>query len=262
MALISSLPVDTHVHFYPGFSIERCLTSAASHMAAVPGSDKRGVLCLVENAGLNVFDTLTGRYGGWTVSETPEAVVRQALRADGTRLLLVAGRQTVTSEALEVLLIGFRGMIPNGLPLAEVIERGLEAEALVVLPWGVGKWTGARGARIDWCIEQGAPRTSVFLADNGVRPALMPRPTRLARAEALGWRVLAGTDPLPLPQGDCDPGRFGIVLGGISAGDLTFRAIAAQLRACAASPETYGQLASGRQFLRRQVAMQIRKRRG
>ncbi|WP_226626473.1 hypothetical protein [Alloyangia pacifica] len=260
MQQIARLPVDTHVHLYPGFSIERCFSSAAHHMAAVTGSRQRGVLCIVENSGLEVFGTLRGAYGDWQVSETLEAVTRKAVHLDGTHLLLVAGRQIVTREGLEVLGIGLRAAPAEGQAAEEVIDAVVAEGALAVLPWGVGKWHGARGACIDRLIEARRGQPGVFLAESGVRPTILPRPARFASAEAQGWRVLAGTDPLPLRRGDIDPGRFGIVLHDVPYTDLSFRGIAERLCGASASPDIYGSLASGPQFLRQQVAMQWRKR--
>lgn len=111
-------------------------------------------------------------------------------------------------------------------------------------------------------IDARAGARDVFLADSGVRPALWPRPARLARAEARGWRVLAGTDPLPLPGEEAKPGRFGILIAGDPDPDSPFASIKAALTALDRSPPTYGRLESMPRFVRHQLAMQLRKRFG
>ena len=60
-------------------------------------------------------------------------------------LVVVAGRQIVTAEAIEVLALGLNRLYPDGRPLATVIEDLSEEEVLLILPWGVGKWLGRRG---------------------------------------------------------------------------------------------------------------------
>ena len=98
------------------------------------------------------------------------------------------------------------------------------------------------------------------LADSGVRPGLMARPALLAEAEARGIRVLAGSDPLPLPSEAGKAGRFGIIAHHDFDADHPFTALRAWLDGLESSPEVYGDLERPIAFLRAQIAMQIRKR--
>ncbi|WP_428929740.1 hypothetical protein [Marinibacterium sp. SX1] len=257
---MKNIAVDTHVHLHPGMDAATCLDAAAGQMPGA-GGDLQGVLMLTEMTGQDAFGALTDG-GGWTIRPTDEPMSKLATGPDGTRLAVIAGRQIVTGEGLEVLALGLMDDPGDGQPLGRVIDAVVAAGALAVLPWGVGKWTGRRGALIDALIAERAGAHDLFLADSGVRPAFAPRPARLARAEEAGWRVLAGTDPLPLPGEEAKPGRYGVLLDVDPGSDRPFERIAAALRALTVSPPTYGRLESGPRFLHRQVAMQRRKRFG
>ena len=252
-------PVDAHVHLYPGADIGGCLSAAADNMAPVWGSVRVGVLILTESAGQDAFAALPEMAGPWRITPTAEDVARIALHVDGARLLVIAGRQMVTAEGLEVHGLGMRAVPEDRRSLDMTLDAVRAAGALTVLPWGVGKWTGARGLRLDALIAGEAGARDIFLADSGVRSAALPRPWRLKRAEALGWRVLAGTDPLPLPGEARKPGRFGFFAEGALDPDHPWKALAAKLRGLMQSPETYGALETLPRLIGQQVRMQIRK---
>lgn len=259
---VERFSVDAHVHLHPGFDLGRCLSAAADHMAPVWGEARAGCLMLTEIAGRDTFPALPDRAGDWTLAPTAERTSRLARRSDGAWLAVTAGRQIVTAEGLEILALGMVATPSDGRPLEATLAAVREASALAVLPWGVGKWTGARGGIVDALVEREAGARDIFLADSGVRPGRLARPARLVRAEAAGWRVLAGTDPLPLPGEEEKPGRFGFLLEGAPDPERPFAALSARLKALDRSPETYGRLESVPRFLRQQIAMQLRKRLG
>ncbi|UWQ21578.1 hypothetical protein [Jannaschia sp. W003] len=252
--MLSGCPADTHVHLHRGVDPARCLDAAAGHMGA------EGVLFVLEAPGCTGVEALPPRAGAWSIRPTAEAITRRASRADGACLWLIGGRQVVARGGLEVLSLGAAAGEDGG-PLEATMAEIVAAGGLAVLPWGVGKWTGARGRAVAALVEEGAPPPDTFLADSGVRPALLPRPALLRRAERHGWRVLAGTDPLPLPGEERKPGRFGIRLPHAPDPARPFASVAAMLRAQEGSPPTYGRLESLPRALRQQVAMQLRKRR-
>lgn len=256
--------VDGHVHLQDGFGIDAVLSAAAGHFAAASattGATPKGVLLLSEIAGTDRFAELLGTTGDWQFSETGEPQSRLAQRGpDGAQIAVVSGRQVISAEGLEVQALGTRAQFADETPLDQLLEEIPASGALAVLPWGVGKWSGRRGARIADLVAEGPTRPGLFLADSGVRPAALARPALLAQGEATGWRVLAGTDPLPLSGEDGKPGRFGFRVDGPFDPRRPFAALAAWLGALSMSPPTYGQLERPLTFLRQQVQMQLRKR--
>ena len=76
-----------------------------------------------------------------------------AIRPGTLPVLVIAGRQIVSAERIEVLALGTRTQIPDGQPLAATIDAVRADGALAVLPWGFGKWWGARGRMVDAYLE-------------------------------------------------------------------------------------------------------------
>lgn len=249
------IPVDAHVHIYPGWRAGDVFDAAAANMGLRSGDV--GALLLTETAGVDAFGGLEGSAGGWAVEETGEDVSRRLVRGDGARMLLVAGRQIVAAEGIEIHGFGTRGAIPDGRPAREVLAALADEGVLTCLPWGVGKWSGARGALVRALIGDGP--AGMALADSGVRPGLWPRPALLAAAEAAGRAVLAGSDPLPVPGGWARAGGYGVRVAAGIDGPAPFAALAAALTG---APPRFGRLERTGAFLANQVAMQIRKRTG
>lgn len=263
------LLADGHVHLHPCFALGTFLDSARANLAAgareVPNAAAEpGVLFLTESAGVRrLREILEGplpfRAGGWTVDAGADG--RSALARDGggSAILLVEGCQIATRERLEVLGLGCGAQIPDGLPLEDSLARVLASGALAVIPWGFGKWWSSRGKVVAETIAK-ADRLRVFLGDNGGRLRHGPPPALFARAEALGFRLLPGSDPLPFPREVRRVGSYGFALDAT----LDDAAPVASLLARIASPgpgfDRFGRRASVVEFARNQAAMQWRIR--
>lgn len=266
--------IDAHVHVHPGVDMAHALDAAARNMGRFEGATAvNGALLFTESAGVDAFGALPAQCGAWRIAPTEEPQSRIAFRetetevgvgvgADGegeeARLTLIAGRQIVTAEGLEVHGFGLTQEIPDGSGAAETIEALLAAGAVAALPWGFGKWAGRRGEIVRDLIRT-APR-GVLLADSGARMKGAGRPPLLTEGEAAGRFALAGVDPLPLPGAAAKIGRYGVVAD-IALGDATpFADFARWTRGLAASPTIYGRLESPLAFVFAQIAMQARKR--
>lgn len=128
---------------------------------------------------------------------------------DGSSLIVVAGRQIVTAERIEILALGSLTRIEDGIDAERTIAVLREQDAVVVLPWGVGKWLGARGKLIDRLLHE---YPDVRTGDIGGRPRFWPVPQFKERRPSL-----SGSDNLPLPGSDGQVGNFGsVVEAGIS----------------------------------------------
>ncbi|MCS6771045.1 MAG: hypothetical protein NZ740_03355 [Kiritimatiellae bacterium] len=196
---------DTHVHVYPFFSLGDQLDAAARQL---PRADVR-LLCLAEREGQHEFESLRSgsrEDGGWLFENTlEEEAVRARKGADV--LLVLAGRQIVTRERIEVLALGADVSIHGGLPIRETIRLVRESGAICVLPWGLGKWWGARGRLVRSCLEEFSPGELAF-ADTALLPHSFPEPPLLRHARAKGFAILHGSDPLPRPGEERITGRW------------------------------------------------------
>jgi hypothetical protein len=215
--------VDGHVHVHECFDVARVFDAAAANFAAAAhafaSESYDAVLCVVASRGERFLDDVrtgrTGRvwrgtHGLWEAEHDcePEALV---VRCGSRGLKLIAGRQLVTRERLEVLALGTTAALPDGEPIETTLAAVRDAGAAAVLPWGVGKWLGARGAVIERLLAD--PKWQhVFLGDNGNRLELGPEPAQFAAARRAGRAVLPGSDPLPLPGEEVRVGAYGFAV--------------------------------------------------
>jgi hypothetical protein len=221
------LLIDAHVHIYDCFDLEvffnsayRNFQSEAERLGA--GNDFAGILLLAETSRDQWFDHLTDyaagkelphskKTGKWSFRNTVDDGCLEARDCHGQRLYVMAGRQIVTAENLEVLALLTVKHFEDGFPLEQVLGTVRESGALPVIPWGFGKWTGKRGRILKDKIGQ-ADCNEFFLGDNSGRAAGIPRPSHFVLGLARGIRLLGGTDPLPLSSQEEICGSFGVAV--------------------------------------------------
>lgn len=207
--------VDAHVHLYDCFEIHEFLSAALENLRLAArdtgfNSESTCVLLLAETPRECAFQRLLGltkvchqsdapgRGRRWYVEQLPNDEAGMLATDDtGNTLIVIAGRQIVSSEGLEVLALATNRSIESGRSLRDSIQMINSVDAIAVVPWGVGKWLGQRGKVVRRYIES-ANRNDVFLGDISGRPSFWPRSDVFRLAESRGIRVLPGTDPLPL----------------------------------------------------------------
>lgn len=221
------------------------LRQAAISFAAFGNVDSPAVVMLAERAGYDVFQQLTSK-----LEPTGEPESLWFEHAD-QRLLVVAGRQIVTAEGMEMLGLATREQLPDGLPAQQARARLYDRDAIVVLPWGVGKWLGRRGKLVDRLIESATPGR-MFLGDNGGRPSWWP-----VAQFSRGLSVLAGSDPLPLPNSALTIGRFGSFVGVTLSEESPVGSLKLALRDPTTRIGTYGKLAPALRFISDQTRLRI-----
>lgn len=256
--------VDGHVHLHDIFEVGPFLRAAARNFARERGraGGRTGpdVLLLAESHGASGFERVAAHGGGGIRVEATGEPETLSVAVDGeTALYVVAGRQVVTRERLEVLALGTRAAIEDGDELVATIGRVVEAGAVAVLPWGFGKWTGERGRLVREVILDRERLPHLFVGDNGGRPSALPHPALLAEAERHGRIVIPGTDPLPLPAEAGKAGRFGFALDRAPDPERPFAALREWLAALTSSPPGYGALERLPVFLERQAELRLRK---
>lgn len=269
--------VDGHVHIHDLAQIDSLLDSAVANFRTAgrtlgAASPSAMSLMLTEVAGAGCFETLKQRAvplaeasdhrsSGWSFFLTEEASSILASSGSGERLSIIAGRQIVTAEGLEVLALATDQQFPDGEPIESTLERAAAAKAIVVLPWGFGKWLGRRRRSLRKVIES-SKSGCLFLGDNSGRLRYLPVPSEFRIASVRGIRLLPGTDPLPLPSESDRVGSFGFAVSDVVS-DLT---PAQDLRRLIIServdPLPYGRPEGLVRFLRNQVRMQLRKHLG
>ncbi|HED54797.1 MAG TPA: hypothetical protein ENJ00_11440 [Phycisphaerales bacterium] len=212
--------IDAHVHIRHGFDPAAVLDAALEHFARcadqLGAQTCDGVLMLSESAGEHAFERLAGRdhpIGRWRFEAAPESCALPAERDDAQRLLIVQGQQIATADRLEVLTLACDERIDDGLSIAETLNRALDMDAITVLPWGFGKWTGQRRSLMLKLIRDFGPR-GVAIGDSAGRPRGLPAGPIFREAIRLGLPILPGTDPLPIASHERRAGKFALALPG------------------------------------------------
>ena len=207
------LAVDAHAHLHPAHRIDRWLSAALANLSGLGGGEPvERVAFLADTARAEGFHQLADRRvaPAQDVERVPGRVPALVVSRAGERLHVLAGRQLVTRERVEVLALGTRASLRDGLALGDTLAAVRAAGATAVLPWSPGKWLGPRGRLVAAALEAAAAGELV-VADSSLRPAGLPLPPLLRRARRLGIPLVAGSDPLPPRAEEAHVGRYGVV---------------------------------------------------
>jgi hypothetical protein len=264
----SLILADAHVHLHDCFPLDRVLDAALENFSRFgkPEAGFQGVLFLAEMANQNRFEQLFQQssqekgyaIGKWTLYQTEESASLSAVHISGQEIFILAGRQLVTAEKLEVLALITDRTFADGMPLVATIENILAADGVPVLPWGVGKWIGKRGKLLQ-ALLQDQKFPLLYLGDNGGRPVFWFRSPYFKQAKAQGLQILPGTDPLPLATEYQRPGSFGFKAQGTLARQRPGEAMKQALGNPATAISSYGSLENPFRFLKNQLQIRARK---
>lgn len=221
---------DTHLHLYPCYDMGRAFACLADNLAVL--SEDAGVLLgfMAERHDCDSFSALLNGSveagAGWNIqagADGKSVTVRASGTGDRERpsssarrpaeLCLLPGRQVVTVERLEVLALAMTGSIPDGLPAVEAVEMSIENGGIPVLAWAPGKWFFRRGRIVRDLLDRCDPG-SLLIGDTSLRPGIWPEPILMRTAREKGFRVVAGSDPLPFPGEESVMGTYASFLDG------------------------------------------------
>lgn len=261
--------VDAHAHFHHAFELPVFLSAAARNVAESAigrglAEPPVGVLLLAEGRHERAFERIqsAGLSGvhAWSIEPTAEPESLLIRESGRLALMVMAGRQIVTSEGVEVLALLSPERVADHQPLMETMAEVRRVGAVPVLPWGFGKWTLRRGSLVASLLRSGDGH--VFLGDNGGRPGSAPTPKLLVEARRRGVPVLPGSDPFPFRNEQSRIAAFGFIADVTLDTDRPAAGLRAWLRALDEQPPSYGRLETLGRFAWNQVRMQWRKRTG
>ena len=258
---------DSHVHIYDCFDLGLFFDSAWHNFyqqAKLLSSqtDFSSVLLLTEAKQDQWFSKLgqnESPAGSWTFHKTSESCSLFAQNADGHKILVINGRQIVTSENLEVLALATASELPDGSPINSVVEWVINNNAIPVIPWGFGKWWGIRGKVLSRLLDS-FPADELFLGDNSGRPWLLGKPGHFSVAEREQRHILPGSDPLPFPSESRRPGSVGFFFTGTVDNNTPAKCLRDSIKDPNTTIGTYMHCERLFPFFRYQVAMQVKKR--
>lgn len=267
--------VDSHVHIHECFDVEFLLESAlknfrsAADTAVSSNKDVSFVLLLAERKSENWFKQIITKINtsgkneidlteSWIAAGNSNTSFKvEKSGCESTTIYIVGGVQTVTFEKIEVLGLCTHSDIADGLTLAETIALIEKAGGVAVLPWGAGKWVGARGTIVrKYLIENTSKK--IYLGDNGGRPTAWPTPKIFLEESGKGLTVLPGSDPLPL-QGEADRvASFGFYLDdSLSDNDDPTEYLKKMLISRQGEIVPYGNLLSNYRFIQNQIRVRL-----
>lgn len=265
------LVVDGHVHIYDCYNLEAFFHNAVKNMdryykSLYTGSEDtpyERILLLTEGKKNDFFSRFKKDGGfpnesGYRCLPTKEDYSLLLTRENEPLCYLMRGRQIVTKENLEVLLVASGQEIEDGLPITTVIDRILDNNDMAVLAWGFGKWLFARGKVIAQVIRK-YDSPGLFIGDNSGRPTFLPVPGQFKEAKARGIPIINGSDPLPFSDEINKVGTYGFAVEGVFNEDEP----AGSLWEILLSPETpidsFGQRDNAISFFKRQAKMNLKK---
>ncbi len=218
--------IDSHVHIHPDFPIDRFLDAAWDNFTRITdhnelSGDLSCVLALTESSGIDIFAWLKQQshilddgaaeslvssvYRFYRTAESDSLIARRDKRV----IILFAGRQIISKENIELLsLLSSFKIKDHTLSLADLAKTVVDKGGIPVLPWGVGKWWGARGRTVAELLHSSRDY-SLFLGDNGNRATFWSEPALLREARDMQIPLLSGSDPLPLASHLTRPGSYG-----------------------------------------------------
>ncbi|MEW6001522.1 MAG: hypothetical protein AB1638_02585 [Nitrospirota bacterium] len=221
------LLIDGHVHIYPHYDLSKAVQEGMNNLkAASENIIERSnpdeyflIWLLTERSDCNFFDTLVmypGRFKTKDFKLIPvpekEAVVIE--QAGQPVLYILAGRQIVSREGLEILsLISTQYIKDRKRTIDDVIKAVNESGGIAGLNWAPGKWFFSRGKVVRRVLEEYSPEKLV-LGDTPLRNTLWPMPKLMKDAKVRGFKVIAGSDPLPFDREEKYLGSYGFSITG------------------------------------------------
>jgi len=262
--------IDAHVHYHSCFDPKVFFDSAYANFQRCAqklrlGSKAVGCLFFTETSKDHYFRAINNDEAeriktSWTFQNTLEdyslIVRKESSGADHrAKMIIVAGRQIVTAEGVEVLALGCNSEFSDGLAMAETIQEVRQHDAIPVIPWGFGKWWGKRGRVVSDCLAASSFQ-NIFLGDNWNRPQIFSEPPHFKLGTSKKVSILPGTDALPFKEQSGTTGQFGFILTAEIDLQRPGASLKKLIRSMMGQNRIYGNRQRLRDFLRYQAAMQ------
>ncbi|WP_432797429.1 hypothetical protein [Poriferisphaera sp. WC338] len=217
--------VDGHVHVRHGVRGEDVLDVAQRNFQAAHErmgiGEARYVLMMAETGDERFYQRCDKGevMGKWRLARKGEARLRVMKHEDGGEVGIIGGRQLVTAENLEMLATGCDLQGPSEeMPLELLAQTILVGDRVVILPWGLGKWTGHRREVIEKALDS-LDSKDVYLGDTPLREGLFAQRKMMSKLENKGFKVLPGSDALPISDGYVRTGAYGFCVEGAGGED-------------------------------------------
>ena len=206
---------DSHVHFYPEYDYDVVFGAFCSHAERfAPQAKTLALAVMLREFQPSLESVFEGRLvGKWRMKSPPSEGAMVV--TDGTRdVYVLPARQVAAKERVEALGFFGEAPVPDGLPLAETIERLRSASYVPVLAWGLGKWLLKRAPLVERTLGAANKPNDLLIGDSALRPSFWPTPVPMKVALRKGLRVVWGSDPLPRKADERSAGRYATLVDG------------------------------------------------
>ena len=192
---------DTHVHIYPCYDIEHFSTIFERNLKSVGTGQTIRLGFMTERYDCSFFDDvkdgkmdLSMSCGDIKMGPDESSLIRD--NGSGEKCILLPGRQVVAKERIEILALATTAKIPDGMLAIDTVTMILDNGGVPVVAWAPGKWFGARGEVVKNLLDSFDP-TKLLIGDSSMRPTIWAEPFIMRDARKRGFRIIAGSDPLP-----------------------------------------------------------------
>lgn len=260
--------VDAHVHIHECFDLEEYLNNIFKNFSnyaheidnSIPWI---GLLLLSELKGNNFFNLILNSsdqkfLNNFSITKTEEDESFIIQKSNSQKVIIISGRQIITKGGIELLALCTTKYFKENEDLQKTIIDLIAANAVPVIPWGVGKWVGGKKNIIRDLINFNR-NINFFLGDNSGRIQFWPEPYLFKLGKSCNRFILPGTDALPIQSEVSKTGSYGfyvITKINISKPSESLRKILSEINK---SPSTFGKLENPIKFFRNQFMMQINK---
>ena len=241
------IAIDAHTHIYSEIHAENTLANGGENLKQLVEPGASTVCFLCDPVGSDIFSRLrdlsdpdcrAANRAGCSVSITSESTSLTVSNGTEAGVVVIRGQQLVSSEKLEVLAIGHTANLTTGRPLHKMLDEARAAGAHIIVPWGAGKWMGARGRLVSEMLKREA-FPGLHIGDNGGRPAVWRVPQFRLAAER-GIKIISGSDALPIAGDERRIGTYGTVIDRQLDTSSPWQSIASFLADPNVQPETIG----------------------
>ena len=247
--------IDGHVHLYPDFNLELCFDTAFKNLNRI-AKDHIPVCLLTERFDCHAFEEIQSQenIGKYNIVQTDEGSSVKIIDTldEQKYFYLMAGRQIVVKENLEICaLASTMNLEDRKYNINDTIQAVCDNRGIPALNWAPGKWMFARKKVVQNVINTVKP-DSLLISDTTMRPSVWPTPILMREAMKKGFKVIAGTDPLPFDGEEKLVGSYAATLNGPFDENKPAASIKALLKDPAVQLTRVGRRSCPGQFAKRQ----------